>query len=61
VRYQIRWVTSVESGELRIVGWDVVDWHRFDNMTVATYEDKATAVAIVKLLNTQEKHDGLSE
>jgi hypothetical protein len=61
VRYQIRWVTSVESGELRISGWDVIDWGRFDNMTVATYEDKATAVAIAKLLNTQEKHDGLSE
>jgi len=56
MRYSIRWRTSVEGGELRITGWDVVDWSKFDNMTVATYPDQETALAIAKLLNTQEEH-----
>lgn len=56
MRYMARWRTSVESGELRITGWDVIDWSRFDNMAIATYPDQATAQAIVKLLNTQEEH-----
>lgn len=57
MRYMARWRTSVESGELRITGWDVIDWSRFDNMAIATYPDQETAVAIAKLLNTQEKYD----
>lgn len=58
MRYQARWRTSVESGELRITGWDVIDWYRFDNMAIATYPDQETAFAVVKLLNTQEEIDG---
>ena len=58
MRYMARWRTSVESGELRITGWDVIDWYKFDNMAIATYPDQETAVAIAKLLNTQEEHDG---
>lgn len=61
MRYMARWRTSTEDGELKIVGWDVIDWSRFDNMAIATYPDQETAQAIVKLLNTQEEHDGLSK
>jgi hypothetical protein len=55
MRYSVRWRTSVESGELHITGWDVIDWSRFDRLEVATYPDQETARAIVKLLNTQEE------
>lgn len=58
-RYFVRWRTSTESGELRIVGWDVCDARKFDNIEVAKFsaEEKDKAVAIAKLLNTQGKHE----
>ena len=54
-RYIVRWRTDVVKNELRITGWDVVDTMKFDNMTIATYPDRATAQAMVNLLNKQEK------
>jgi hypothetical protein len=60
-RYFVRW--RVDSS-LVLLGWDICDREKFDKIEVAMFgpEDRAEAVAICKLLNSNEEIErGLSK
>ena len=65
-RYFIRWrtVTDYTTGHLRQTGWDVVDTHKFDRITVQSFEvsEYEQAKGLCKLLNSiEEENHGLSK
>lgn len=65
-RYTVRWLTALDSatGHLRQVGWEVIDWTKFDNIGVRQFdvEQPEQAYGLCKLLNSiEEESDGLSK
>jgi len=62
-RYFTRWMTATNRhGELVLMGWEVCDRRKFDNISMGKYETKDTAEAMCKLLNSiEEENDGLSK
>jgi hypothetical protein len=60
-RYFVRWRTALRTddtyGGLKLVGWDVCDSRKFDNIAVASFgiHEKEQADAICKLLNSNEE------
>ena len=65
-RYGVRWrvVSDYITGNLKQIGWDVVDHRKFDNITVRTFDvsEKVQAEGLAKLLNSiEEENDGLSK
>ena len=65
-RYGVRWRTQPDpvTGHLQIKGWDVVDWNKFDKITVRQFgvSEKVQADGLCKLLNSiEEENDGLSK
>jgi len=65
-RYTVRWVTKFDSASnnLQQIGWEVIDWTRFDNIGVQTFpmSEEAQARAACILLNSiEEENDGLSK
>ena len=62
-RYFTRWMTDIsDKGGLKVIGWEVCDRRKFDNISMGKYETKDTAEAMCKLLNSiEEENDGLSK
>lgn len=69
-RYFIRWRTVVDTsgqdGPSKLVqtGWDVIDNHKFDRITVQSFEvsEYEQAKGLCKLLNSiEEENHGLSK
>ena len=63
-RYGVRWRTAFVNGCLVGNGWDVVDYKKFDNIAVRTFDvsEKEQAEGLAKLLNSiEEENDGLSK
>jgi hypothetical protein len=65
-RYTVRWVTKFDfaSNNLQQIGWEVIDWTRFDNMGVQTFpmSEQEQANGLCRLLNSiEEESDGLSK
>jgi hypothetical protein len=65
-RYTVRWVTKFDSASnnLQQIGWEVIDWTRFDNIGVQKFEmsESEQAYGLCKLLNSiEEESDGLSK
>ena len=65
-RYTVRWATKFDSASnnLQQIGWEVIDWTRFDNIGVQTFpmSEKEQADGLCKLLNSiEEESDGLSK
>jgi hypothetical protein len=58
-RYTVRWITEYVNlhHELRQVGWEVIDWTRFDNVGVQKFEmsESEQAFGLCKLLNSIEE------
>lgn len=68
MRYGVRWRTQPStdgiSCGLIVTGWDVVDWKKFDKITVRQFgvREKEQAEGLCKLLNSiEEENDGLSK
>ena len=69
-RYYVRWRTALRTdsfdthANLRLVGWEVCDSKKFDNIAVASFgiHEKEKADGICKLLNSNEEVEhGLSK
>ena len=65
-RYDVRWRTEPDpvTGRLHLKGWDVVDYEKFDNLTVQRFgvSEEVQAHGLCKLLNSiEEENDGLSK
>ena len=58
-RYFVRWVTKdvPEKGRvnLKVVGWQVCDRDKFDNIAVFENEDRGVCEAVSKMLNDNEE------
>ena len=66
MRYSVRWRAEPDpvTGHLQIKGWDVVDYKKFDSITVRQFgvSEKLQADGLCKLLNSiEEENDGLSK
>lgn len=60
-RYFTRWKTIVkDDGGLQVIGWEVCDRKKFDNIGMFENEDRGVCEAVAKLLN-EEDEDGLSK
>jgi len=63
-RYTVRWLTTLDSatGHLRQVGWEVIDWTKFDNIGVQTFptSEEAQARGVCKLLNSINEEEELT-
>ena len=62
-RYFTRWVTRVHADNgLQVIGWEVCDRSKFDNIAVARFDTQVEAEAVCKLMNSiEEENDGLSK
>ena len=65
-RYFTRWMTETEAAVgrvgLKVIGWEVCDRRKFDNIRVAKFTNQVDAEAICKLMNSiEEENDGLSK
>ena len=65
-RYFVRWVTETEAAVgrvgLKVIGWEVCDRRKFDNIRVAKFDNQVDAEAVCKLMNSiEEENDGLSK
>lgn len=62
-RYFTRWVTLVHADNgLQVIGWEVCDRRKFDNIGLGKFETKDEADAMCKLMNSiEEENDGLSK
>lgn len=63
-RYFIRWrvVTDYMTGNLKQVGWDLIDNYKFDRTTVKSFEisEYEQAKGLCRLLNSiEEENHGL--
>lgn len=58
-RYGVRWRAEPDpvTGHLQLKGWDVVDYGKFDNITVRQFSvrEKEQADGLCKLLNSIEE------
>ena len=60
-RYFIRWKTIVkDGGALQVIGWEVCDRRKFDNIAVFEHEDRVACEKVKQILNEGE-NDGLSK
>ena len=62
-RYFTRWVTRVHADNgLQVIGWELCDRRKFDNIGLSKFETKDEADAMCKLMNSiEEENDGLSK
>ena len=53
-RYYVRWKTRVHADNgLQVIGWEVCDVKKFDNITVFSHEDRGVCEAVAKILNEE--------
>lgn len=60
-RYFIRWKTRVHADNgLQVIGWEVCDRRKFDNIAVFEHEDRVACEKVKQILNEGED-DGVSK
>jgi len=56
-RYFVRWVTEdvPQRGRvgLKVIGWEVCDREKFDNIAVFRHEDRGACETVLKMLNDE--------